>query len=48
MEQQKGMKRASKVLTRKRKLKVNAKSANLRRLERAVEVADKEKSEKAK
>jgi hypothetical protein len=42
MVQQKGFKRAQKVLVRKRKLVAKAKSANIRRAERQVEVAAKE------
>jgi len=39
MPQQKGMKRAVKVAARARKKKINARTADLRRVERAEEVA---------
>ena len=42
MTQQKGMKRAAKVVMRKRKLTAKAKLANIRRTERQVELAEKE------
>jgi hypothetical protein len=42
MPQQRGMKRAEKVTVRKRKLKVRARAANIRRVERQAEVAAKE------
>jgi hypothetical protein len=48
MQQQKGMKRAAKVASRKRKLVVRAKNANLRREVRKAELAEKEMAEKAK
>jgi len=44
MAQQRGMKRAEKVLARKQKKRVQAKAANLRRLERQVEVQEKEEA----
>lgn len=47
MAQQKGMKRAQKVADRKRKRVVKTKAANLRRIERQEEVAEKE-AKKAK
>ncbi len=42
MPQQKGFKRAQKVLVRKQKLRVKAKAANIRRVVRQAEVAEKE------
>lgn len=42
MVQQKGFKRAQKVVVRKRKLVAKAKAANIRRVERQSEVAAKE------
>ncbi len=42
MAQQRGMKRAAKVLVRKQKKRVQAKAANIRRVVRLAEVADKE------
>jgi len=42
MAQQRGMKRAEKVLARKQKKRVQAKAANIRREERRAEVAEKE------
>ncbi|MBX9695483.1 MAG: hypothetical protein K2Z81_24065 [Cyanobacteria bacterium] len=45
MAQQRGMKRAEKVLKRTRKVKRNHREANLRRLERALEADDAQESE---
>lgn len=42
MAQQRGMKRAEKVLARKQKKRVQAKAANIRRAERQAEAGDKE------
>ncbi|HEY9684904.1 MAG TPA: hypothetical protein V6C86_25230 [Oculatellaceae cyanobacterium] len=42
MPQQKGFKRAQKVAVRKQKQSAQARKANLRRVERAQEVAEKE------
>lgn len=44
MAQQRGMKRAEKVLKRSRKLKKKAKEANLRRLERVLAGVEQESS----
>ena len=42
MAQQRGMKRAEKVLARKQKKRVQAKAANIRRAERQVVAGEKE------
>lgn len=42
MAQQRGMKRAEKVLARKQKKRVQEKAANIRRVERRAEVGEKE------
>jgi hypothetical protein len=44
MAQQRGMKRAAKVLVRKQKKRVQTKAANIRRVERLGEVAAKEEA----
>jgi hypothetical protein len=44
MAQQRGMKRAAKVLVRKQKKRVQTKAANIRRVERLGEVSAKEEA----
>ncbi len=44
MAQQRGMKRAEKVLARKQKKRVQTKAANIRRAERQADAADKEEA----
>lgn len=44
MAQQRGMKRAEKVLARKQKKRVQAKAANIRRTERLADAAGKEEA----
>lgn len=46
MAEQRGMKRAEKVLKRTRKLRKKAKEANLRRLERLLEAPAKQEEKK--
>ena len=48
MPQQKGMKRARKVLERKQRINAKQKTANIRRTVRQIELAQKEEAEAAK
>jgi hypothetical protein len=48
MPQQKGMKRAAKVLKRSRKLKAKERNANFRRMERVADQADQPETEDKK
>jgi len=48
MPQQKGMKRAAKVLKRSRKKNAKARAANFRRLERVADQADQPEAEEKK